>query len=451
MDIKQIAKKISECGGNLYLVGGAVRDQILNRKNNDEDYCVTGISSQEFLQLFPEAIVKGKFFEVFELEGKEFAMARTEKKNKSSENEHTNFTISTHKSITIEEDLARRDITINSIAKNVLTDEIIDPFNGIQDIKNKVIRATTKAFSEDPLRVYRAARIAAELEFSVEEDTIKLMKKLEQKLYTLSGERVINELRKALNAECPSIFFEILKQANVLNVHFYELQNLIGSLQPTDKHPEGDAFNHTMQVLDFTANEIRILNIQQNKYEILFGALVHDLGKGITPKEEYPHHYNHDVKGVKLVCNLGKRIKVPIKWIKAGETVCKEHMKGGIFHQMTPEKQVKFIERVSKTTIGLEGLQIIVNADKISRKKIVLEKNNIVNNAKQYINIINKEQNEIAIKKQKMDFYQIGKKCLQEINGKNILKKYKINPGIEFAERLYEERVKWMKNLQNKI
>lgn len=451
MDIKQIAKIINEKGGNLYLVGGAVRDQILNRKNNDEDYCVTGISSEQFLQLFPNVITKGKFFEVFELEGKEFAMARTEQKNKSSENEHTNFTILTHKCITIEEDLARRDITINAIAQNVLTNEIIDPFNGINDIKNKIIKATTTAFSEDPLRVYRVARIAAELEFNVEDNTIKLMSKLKQQLATLSGERVVNELRKALNTNCPSIFFQVLKKADLLNVHFKEIQNLIGALQPIDKHPEGDAFNHTMQVLDFTANEIKLLNIKENKYEILFGVLVHDLGKGITPKEEYPHHYNHDINGVKLVWKLGERIKAPIKWIKAGETVCREHMKGGIFYKMTPQKQVKFIEQVSKTVIGLEGLQIIVNADKISRRKIILEEDNIINNTKLYMNIINKDQNEIAIKKQKMDFQEIGKKCIQEINGKYILEKYKISQGIKLAQRLYEERVEWMKNLQKNM
>ena len=448
MDIKMIAEKINEYGGKLYLVGGAVRDKILNRQNNDEDYCITGISSQDFLKMFPSAITKGKFFEVYELDGKEFAIARTEKKHdKNSKNEHTNFIISTHKSITIEEDLERRDITINAIAQDVLTGKIIDPFNGIKDIENRIIRATSLAFNEDPLRVYRVARIATELEFNVDENTIKLMQKSKKQLATVSGERVIAEFKKSLNANYPSIFFQILKQADLLNVHFEEIQNLIGALQPEDKHPEGDAFNHTMQVLDFTANEIRKLKIEENKYEILFGALVHDLGKGATPKEEYPHHYNHDVNGVKLVWKLGERIKAPIRWIKAGETVCREHMKGGIFNNMTPQKQVGFLERVSKTVIGLQGLQIIVNADKISRIKMTNE-NDIVENSKKYIQEINDQQEQINIRKRNMDFEQIGKKCLQEINGKIIAEKYKINPGIKLAERLHQDRIQWIENLQ---
>ena len=204
---------------------------------------------------------------------------------------HKEFEIETGKEITIEEDLARRDITINAIAKDVLTGEVIDPFGGRNDIENKIIRKTTSHFKEDPLRVYRVARIAAQLEFMVDEETIKEMETLKPELLSLSKERVFVEFRKALESNKPSIFFEVLRKANVLEVHFKEIQDLIGALQPKEYHPEGDAFEHTMKVVDKSVEFTSDLRIR-------FSCLVHDLGKGVTPKEMYPHHYGHDAKGV---------------------------------------------------------------------------------------------------------------------------------------------------------
>ncbi len=179
----------------------------------------------------------------------EFALARRETKTGIG---HKEFEVDT-KDVTIEEDLARRDITINAIAKNVLTGEIIDPFNGRKDIKKGIIKATTNAFKEDPLRVYRVARIATKTKFKVEENTLKLMEELKPELNTLSKERVFVEFEKALKEDKPSIFFEVLKQAKVLDVHFKEIFDLIGALQPVEYHPEGDSYNHTMIVLDKAA------------------------------------------------------------------------------------------------------------------------------------------------------------------------------------------------------
>lgn len=323
-EIIKTAQKIEKAGGRLYLVGGAIRDDLLGKKTHDEDYCVTGMTAEKFQKIFPEAHIRGKAFEVFDMYGKEFAIARTESKYGLG---HKEFEINTSPKITIEQDLARRDITINSIAKDVLTGKIIDPFNGRKDIENKIIKATTKAFKEDPLRVYRVARFAAQLEFKVEEQTIEQMKELKKELDTLSGERVFEELKKALNTPKPSIFFEILKKANLLDIYFKEINDLIGVEQPIQYHPEGDAYNHTMLVLDKSAELTEEYQINK-KLEIRFSALVHDLGKGTTPKEEYPHHYGHEERGVKLVEQLGHRVKVPNNWIKCGKTACREHMRG---------------------------------------------------------------------------------------------------------------------------
>ena len=317
MEIEKTAQLIEQNGGRLYLVGGALRDSLLNRPIYDEDYCVVGIEKDNFIELFPEAISRGKSFEVFDLYSKEFALARTEKKIGKG---HKNFEITTGKNITIEEDLKRRDITINAIAKDVLTGEIIDSFDGVKDIENKVIRAIGDSFLEDPLRVYRVARFASELQFEVEENTLRYMNKLREELDTLSKERVFVEFRKALSSDRPSIFFNVLKDAKVLDIHFKEIYDLIGSLQPLKYHPEGDSYNHTMIAVD---NSVQFTD----DLLIRYACLVHDLGKGVTPKEEYPHHHGHAAKGVEPVKYLSNRIGVPTSWKKAGITSSKEHMR----------------------------------------------------------------------------------------------------------------------------
>ena len=413
MSIIEIANIIKENGGTLYLVGGAVRDEIMNKKVHDEDYCVTGIEKEVFEELFPNAYKRGKSFGVYDIENKEFALARKDKKIGKG---HKEFEVQNGKDITIEEDLARRDITINSIAKNVLTEEIIDPYRGIEDIKNKIIRATTDSFIEDPLRVYRVARFASQLNFAVEENTIKMMKEIKEELKELSPERVFTEFRKALKSDKPSVFFEILKKANILDVHFKEIYDLIGQTQPVEYHPEGDSYNHTMIVVDKSAS------LTDNE-EVRFSALVHDLGKGITPKGMLPHHYGHDKNGAKLVENLGNRLKIPNSWIKCGKVSTKEHMLGGIFNRMTSKKQVDFITRVNKSLLGLNGLEMVVICDRWRNEDMPTDVN----------------------------FAEIGKECISKINGKYIESKYKIENREKVGELLRLERIEWMKKYKKGI
>ena len=414
MTIEEIAKIIKNTGGNLYLVGGAVRDIIMNRPIKDEDYCVTGILPEEFKRIFPKAREQGKFFEVYVIDNKQFAMARREKKCGKG---HKEFEIITNKDITIEEDLERRDLSINAIAQEVLTGKIIDPFNGQDSIRKKTLKAVSLKFKEDPLRVYRVARFAAELDFKVEKRTLNMMNSLKDELQTLSRERVFEELKKAIETKNPSIFFEVLKQADVLDVHFKEINDLIGALQPKKYHPEGDAFNHTMQVLDNCAK----LTTDE---KIRFSALVHDIGKGQTPSKIYPHHYGHEERGVEPLKSLCNRIGIPTDWKKCGVTAIKEHMRGGLFFKMSIPKQVSFIERVDKSVLRLDGLQLVVYADRAR------------NNEE---NIINKQY----------DFTSIGKKMLSRINGKYIEEKYKIKPNKEFGKKLHQERIAWLKNNNN--
>ena len=304
------------------------------------------------------------------------------------------------------------------------TGKIIDPFNGREDLKNHIIRATTLHFKEDPLRVYRVARFSAGLQFNVEENTINLMRELKNELNTLSKERVYTEFSKALLTDKPSIFFDILRKSDTLDVHFKEVKDLIGAEQPPQYHPEGDAYNHTMLVLD-KATELTSNFAPNRKLEIRFSALVHDFGKGVTPKEQYPHHYGHETAGAKIVSKFGHNIKAPNNLIKCGKTACLEHMRGGIFYKMKPSKKVEFIERVSKSILGLDGLQIVVMADKTSGGR----ENNIDD----------------------ISFEKIGKRCLKEINGEYIEKKYNLKPGLQFGNKLHEERIKWIKENLNNI
>lgn len=258
----------------------------------------------------------GKNFPVYIMDNCEFALARTEKKTGSK---HTDFIFESSPSLSIYDDLSRRDLTVNSIAIDVISQEIIDPYNGINDIKNKILKLTSSAFSEDPLRVYRVARFASQLNFDIDLDTLKTMQNMKNSLFNLSVERVFNEFRKALQSNNPTNFFNILRSANCLDVHFQELSNLIDVQQPLEYHPEGDVYNHTMEVLDkvskITANEL-----------IRFGALVHDFGKAATPRENWPHHYKHNELGIPIIKKFCQKLKMPTSFLKAGCCSAKEHM-----------------------------------------------------------------------------------------------------------------------------
>ena len=401
MNIQLIANKISEVGGRLYLVGGAVRDIILGLTPKDFDYCVTGLSEEEFKNLFPEAHLRGKDFPVFDIEGTEFALARKERKIAPG---HNGFSIEVNKSITIEDDLARRDITINSIAIDVLTDKIIDPFNGNEDCKNKIIRATSYAFTEDPLRVYRVARFASQFGFYIDEKTYSLMKSLRDELSTLSVERVFTEFRKALLSKNPEVFFLVLRKAECLDIHFTEIYKQIGIEQPLKYHPEGDVFNHTMEVIMRAA--------KQTSNELYrFAALVHDFGKIATPKEILPHHYNHESNGDDLVREFCNRLKMPTNYKKVGITSCREHMKAGKFYDLKASTKVDFLVKNAKTILGLRGLEIVANSDKE--------------------------------REQKIEFADLGYKMLNEINGKNV--HIDENNFVKLNEKIRQKRIEWIK------
>ncbi len=401
---KSITEKINKAGGKLYLVGGAVRDIYLGKKPKDLDFCVCHITAEKFKELFQDAIVIGKAFPVFKYLDAEFSLARIEK---SIGNKHKDFTFCTDVNIKIEEDLIRRDITINSLAIDMQNGEVIDCFNAKEDINNKVIRKISDAFLEDPNRVYRVARFAATLDFKVEEETICYMHKMKENLKYVPVEVVFQELNKALQGKRPSNFFNVLRKANLLDVHFKEINDLIGVIQPAKYHPEGDAYIHTMKVIDYVANK-------KTSALCVFSALLHDLGKAKTPKEILPKHIGHEESGIPLVKSLCKRLKVPNKYLKSAEYICRNHMRIARYHDMKIPKRVDVLQSISKTYLTVEEVETIVNADNsmITRDNIMFSK----------------------------DYYYI-----QKINGKYIKEKYPNLEGVKYPEKIREERIKILK------
>ncbi len=289
----------------IYLVGGAVRDELLGRPVADRDWVVIGATPEVLLEQGYQQI--GNDFPCFlHPDTKdEYALARTEKKSGSG---HTGFICDFSPQVTLEEDLSRRDLTINAIAKS-LEGGYIDPYNGRKDIEDKVLRHVSEAFAEDPLRVLRVARFGArysELGFQVHPDTLLLMNQLvkQGELATLTPERVWKEMSRALMESRPSEFFRILRQCGALHVLLPELDRLFGIPQPHQHHPEVDTGEHVMLVIDEARQRF-------NNPIVTWAALMHDLGKGLTPEEQWPRHICHEIKGVPLVEQVCERYRLP--------------------------------------------------------------------------------------------------------------------------------------------
>ncbi|MBD3821530.1 MAG: multifunctional CCA addition/repair protein [Thiotrichales bacterium] len=309
----------------IYLVGGAVRDELLGLKPHEHDWVVVGASPQELLDKGFQQV--GKDFPVFLHPNtkEEYALARTERKAGKG---YHGFEVFADPSVTLEDDLIRRDLTINAIAKSD-EGELIDPYGGVKDLEDRKLRHVSDAFVEDPLRVLRVARFAAKLApfgFTLAEETRALMQEMVRsgELSDLTPERVWQEVTKALKTAKPSIFFEVLDEVGAVAVLFPELYQLHDVTQPVQYHPEGDVWIHTMMVLDAAADLSDSLNVR-------FAALVHDLGKGITPKELWPKHHGHEKAGLPLVKAMSERYRLPKQTLSFALKVTEYH---GVVHKV---------------------------------------------------------------------------------------------------------------------
>lgn len=317
----EFVKKVRQLGGRVFIVGGWVRDKIRGVEPHDKDYMVSGLTEAAFLQAFSKAEKVGRAFPVFLVwigpQKAEVAFARKERKEGTG---YRGFSVLYDPSVTLEEDLYRRDTTMNSLALELPQRKLFDLFGGVKDIKAHCIRKISEHFRDDPVRALRAARQAAEFGFAITSDTYEAMRACKREVQAEPTERIFAELRRALQADKPSLFFRALQRADLLAVTFPELAALIGQTQPPEYHPEGDAFAHTMLIVDTVAQTTPSLKAR-------FCGLVHDLGKGRTPRDMLPHHYGHEETGVKVLEEWNARMTLPKDWLIAGRFVITEHMR----------------------------------------------------------------------------------------------------------------------------
>ncbi|ALH96443.1 multifunctional CCA addition/repair protein [Acinetobacter equi] len=372
----------------VYLVGGAVRDHLLGYPYHEKDYVVVGATPDQLLSLGYQPV--GKDFPVFlHPETKdEYALARTERK--SGQGYH-GFEFYTDPSVSLEDDLIRRDLTINAIAMDE-EGNIYDPYLGQQDLENKILRHVSDAFVEDPLRVLRIARFAARyksLGFTVAPETLELMQQLTQsgELDALTPERVWKETSRALMENHADEYFQVLRNCGALKVLFPEIDALFGIPQRPEYHPEIDCGIHTMM-------SVQQACLANYSLDVRFAVLVHDLGKALTPKDQLPRHIMHEERGIQLVNNICDRLKVPTSLKQLSLAVCKEHLKchqalqlkaGTIWRLLQrldvlrrPERVQAFVQACecdSRGRLGLENREY-------PQAQFILEAMNIVRNIK---------------------------------------------------------------------
>lgn len=322
----------------VYRVGGAVRDELLGLPSGERDWVVVGATPEYLLERGFRQV--GSAFPVFlhPETAEEYALARTERKEGHG---YHGFSVDFHPGVTLEEDLERRDLTINAMARD---DEgrLVDPFGGQRDIAERLLRHVSDAFAEDPLRVLRVARFAArfaQLGFRVHESTMELMREMTAsgELEHLVPERVWSEIEGAMAASRPGVFVQVLHECHALGVLLPEVDRLFGIPQPEQYHPEIDTGLHVQMTMDTAAG-------LQGGSRVAFSLLLHDLGKGLTPPEEWPSHVGHEKRGVPLVDAVCDRLRAPNAFRRLALKVCELHLRCHRLAEARPETVMRLLE-----------------------------------------------------------------------------------------------------------
>ncbi|EFE96508.1 multifunctional tRNA nucleotidyl transferase/2'3'-cyclic phosphodiesterase/2'nucleotidase/phosphatase [Serratia odorifera DSM 4582] len=352
-----------------YLVGGAVRDRLLKIPVFDHDWVVVGATPEELLALGYQQV--GRDFPVFLNPNthEEYALARTERKSGQG---YTGFVCHAAPDVTLEEDLQRRDLTINAIAQT--TDgELVDPYHGVDDLNARVLRHVSAAFGEDPLRVLRVARFAARfahLGFTIAPETAALMRQMTDsgELSALTAERVWKETEKALQSDNPQVYFQVLRDCHALQVLFPEIDALFGVPAPEKWHPEIDTGVHTLMTLAIAARLTPEIDVR-------FAALCHDLGKGLTPKQYWPHHHGHGPAGVRLVEQLCQRLRVPNPIRDLSKLVAEYHDLIHTVNKLRPETLLKLFDAIDVWRKPQRLEQMILTSEADARGRTGFEEN----------------------------------------------------------------------------
>jgi len=343
----------------IYLVGGEVRVKLLGQASKDKDFVVVGSSVEEMLAQGYQQV--GKDFPVF-LHPKtqqEYALARTERKTAMG---YQGFACYAAKDVSLEQDLLRRDLTVNAIAEDE-SGNLVDPYGGQQDIEQKILRHVSDAFIEDPLRVLRVARFAARfhhLGFKIAPETQTLMQQIAEsgELEHLTPERVWQELDKVLSGSNPEVFFQTLRDCGALKVIFAEIDVLFGIPQPEKWHPEIDTGVHTLLVL-------AVASILSADKAVRFASLTHDLGKALSPKETLPKHHGHGQKGVPVIKRLCQRLRVPNEYRDLAILVSDQHQNIHNAFELKAETIIKVFDKADfwRKPQRLQQMLICCHAD----------------------------------------------------------------------------------------
>ena len=323
----------------IYKVGGAVRDRLLGRTVSEVDWVVVGASAEQMLELGYRPV--GADFPVFlhPQTGEEYALARTERKSGRG---YGGFTFHASPDVTLEQDLIRRDLTVNAMAEDD-QGNLIDPNNGQQDLEARILRHVSPAFAEDPLRVLRVARLAARyapLGFSVAPETLMLMRQLAEsgELAHLTAERSWKEISRALMEPRPDVFVQVLRDCGALAALLPEVDDLFGVPQPQAHHPEIDTGVHVLSVLRQCAEHDQPLNVR-------WASLLHDVGKGLTPEDQWPRHIAHEQKGLRLIQAINERCKAPRDCAELAMLVGEFHTHGHRALELRPSTLLELLQR----------------------------------------------------------------------------------------------------------
>jgi len=344
----------------IYRVGGAVRDDLLGRPISDRDYVVVGATPEEMVARGFRPV--GRDFPVFihPESGEEYALARTERKSGRG---YHGFTFHVAPGVTLEEDLSRRDLTINAMARDV-DETLIDPYAGESDLHAGILRHVSPAFAEDPLRVLRVARFAARFDFAIAPETEALMRAISGsgEIATLMPERVWQELSRALMESHPARFFVVLRRCGALAQLLPEVDALFGVPQPVAHHPELDTGVHVLQALEYAA-------AAGNALPVRYAVLTHDLGKGATAHAEWPRHIAHEQRGVRLVEAMSERLRAPADCRELAVLAARYH---GTVHRATELRTATLLDLLLATDAlrrpeRLAGLLRACEADALSR------------------------------------------------------------------------------------
>ena len=351
----------------IYKVGGAVRDRLLGRPVSEVDWVVVGASAEQMLELGYRPV--GADFPVFlhPQTSEEYALARTERKSGRG---YGGFTFHASPDVTLEQDLIRRDLTVNAMAEDD-QGNLIDPYNGQQDLKARILRHVSPAFAEDPLRVLRVARFAARyapLGFSVAPETLMLMRQLAEsgELAHLTAERSWKEISRALMEPRPEVFVQVLRDCGALAALLPEVDDLFGVPQPQAHHPEIDTGVHVLSVLHQCAEHDQPLNVR-------WACLLHDVGKGLTPEAEWPRHIAHEHKGLRLIEAINARCKAPRECAELAMLVGEFHTHGHRALELRPSTLLELLQRFDVFRRPQRFVEFVAACEMDARGRLGLE------------------------------------------------------------------------------